>query len=95
MRPTTVQAGTIFASINPDSEGAFRYMIGAPGMPSLYEVERTMVLLALKAMDGNKTHAARYLGISVRALRDKVKRIKIQGFEVGPYSPGGFYAEDD
>lgn len=91
--PTVVQAGSVTASINPEGEGAFRYMIGAPGMPSLYEVERVMILLALRVTGGNKTHAARFLGITPRTLRSKVKDLDQQGFQPESYDPKGFYGE--
>jgi len=39
----------------------------------LEDVERTHILSVLKGTDGNRTHAADLLGISVRTLRNKIK----------------------
>jgi hypothetical protein len=39
---------------------------------TLIEVEKTYVEYALRVFGNNKTHAARALGISVRALRHKL-----------------------
>lgn len=37
------------------------------------ELERDAIDQALRYTDGNKTHAARLLGISIRTLRNKVR----------------------
>jgi DNA-binding NtrC family response regulator len=49
--------------------------VGTP----LDQVERDMVLAALDAADGNKTEAAALLGISRRALYNKLKKYRIPG----------------
>ena len=46
------------------------------------EVERELVLQPLARCDGNRTRAARVLGISVRTLRNKIREYSAAGFEV-------------
>lgn len=46
------------------------------------DVERLMIFQALKYYDGNRTHAALSLGISLRTIREKIKRYREQGYEV-------------
>ncbi|RLB21318.1 MAG: sigma-54-dependent Fis family transcriptional regulator [Deltaproteobacteria bacterium] len=47
----------------------------APVMP-LKEMEKKMIMKALKNHNGNRTHAAKVLGISVRTLRNKLNEYK-------------------
>jgi two-component system response regulator FlrC len=44
----------------------------------LKEVERQMIFHTLKRFDGNRTHAAQLLGISVRTLRNKLNEYRDQ-----------------
>ncbi|MFH7320338.1 sigma-54-dependent transcriptional regulator [Desulfurivibrio sp. D14AmB] len=46
---------------------------------SLREVERQMILQALRKTEDNRTHAAKMLGISVRTLRNKLNEYRSQG----------------
>ncbi len=59
-------------------------LIGSAGSPnhplSMREVERIAIENALKANNGNRTHAARQLGISLRKLQ---YRLKEYGREMG------------
>lgn len=48
-------------------------------MKSLKDVERQMILQALRKTDDNRTHAAKMLGISVRTLRNKLHEYRQQG----------------
>jgi DNA-binding NtrC family response regulator len=48
--------------------------LGLP--PTLKEAERLMIDRALTHTDGNRTHAAKILGISVRTLRNKLNEYK-------------------
>jgi DNA-binding NtrC family response regulator len=43
------------------------------------EVERELVLQTLARCDGNRTRAARVLGLSVRTLRNKIKLYAASG----------------
>jgi DNA-binding NtrC family response regulator len=58
-------------------------LIGA----TVEEVERELVLHTLARCDGNRTHAARVLGISVRTLRNKIREYSAHGSDV-PASGG-------
>jgi DNA-binding NtrC family response regulator len=46
------------------------------------EVERELVLQTLARCDGNRTRAARVLGLSVRTLRNKIRLYVADGIEV-------------
>jgi hypothetical protein len=46
------------------------------------DVERELVLRTLGACNGNRTHAARALGISVRTLRNRIRLYTARGIEV-------------
>jgi DNA-binding NtrC family response regulator len=46
------------------------------------EVERVLVVQTLARCDGNRTRAARMLGLSVRTLRNKVRLYSAEGIEV-------------
>ena len=46
------------------------------------EVERELVLQTLGRCDGNRTRAARLLGLSVRTLRNKIRHYSADGIEV-------------
>jgi DNA-binding NtrC family response regulator len=46
------------------------------------EVERELVLQTLARCDGNRTRAARVLGVSVRTLRNKIRLYSTDGIEI-------------
>lgn len=46
------------------------------------EVERELMLQTLARCDGNRTHAARVLGVSVRTMRNKIKQYSADGIDV-------------
>ena len=48
------------------------------------DVERDVILHTLNHMAGNRTHAATVLGISIRALRNKLREYAAAGVEVPP-----------
>jgi DNA-binding NtrC family response regulator len=50
--------------------------------PALSEVEKSHILAALKRSNGNRTHAAKVLGISIRTLRNKLNEYNYRGSEV-------------
>lgn len=51
------------------------------GLP-VADVERDLILATLKETEGNRTHAASILGISIRTMRNKLKSYGEQGFQI-------------
>jgi DNA-binding NtrC family response regulator len=49
-------------------------------------IERELVLQTLARCDGNRTHAARMLGFSVRTLRNKIRQYATDGRDVPAHS---------
>jgi DNA-binding NtrC family response regulator len=56
-------------------------LIGA----TVEEIERELVLQTLARCGGNRTHAARVLGLSVRTLRNKIRHYSALGVDVPAY----------
>ncbi|MBD88734.1 MAG: sigma-54-dependent Fis family transcriptional regulator [Deltaproteobacteria bacterium] len=54
----------------------------AVGPRSLREREQAVILEVLQACNGNRTHAARELGISVRTLRNRLRDYRDDGLEI-------------
>ncbi|MEA3133344.1 MAG: hypothetical protein QOG17_1190 [Gammaproteobacteria bacterium] len=46
------------------------------------EIERELVLQTLAHCNGNRTRAARVLGVSVRTLRNKIRQYSAEGIDV-------------
>jgi two-component system, response regulator FlrC len=62
--------------------------IGVAGVPlvgkTVAEVERDLIIDTLYHCLGNRTHAAKILGISIRTLRNKLKLYNDEGMEIVP-----------
>jgi DNA-binding NtrC family response regulator len=71
----------------PDVMGAQAPL--APLGLRLEELERWYVLETLKRVDGNRTKAARQLGISLRGLQYKLRRYGTNAGSIEPEIPGG------
>jgi DNA-binding NtrC family response regulator len=52
------------------------------------DVERDLIIGTLGHTLGNRTHAATILGISIRALRNKLRDYATQGVRVPPPAAG-------
>jgi DNA-binding NtrC family response regulator len=50
------------------------------------EIEQELVLQTLARCGGNRTRAARVLGVSVRTLRNKIRLYSADGIDVPPHS---------
>ena len=53
------------------------------------EVERDLILETLKHCLGNRTHAAKILGVSIRTLRNKLNEYAGAGVPIPPPGGGG------
>ena len=60
------------------------FLIGS----TVEEVERALVVQTLARCDGNRTHAARVLGLSVRTLRNKIRLYVAEGVDVPAHREG-------
>lgn len=67
----------MFAPSSDPSE-VVTMLIGA----TVHEVERELMLQTLARCDGNRTHAARVLGVSVRTMRNKIRQYSADGAAV-------------
>jgi DNA-binding NtrC family response regulator len=65
--------------------------IAASGLPTLAELEKRHILAALEHCNGNRTHAAKVLGVSIRTLRNKLH--EYNGTQPGVDSDEGEVAE--
>ena len=45
-------------------------------------IERELVLQTLARCHGNRTHAARVLGLSVRTMRNKIRQMRLDGVDI-------------
>ncbi len=64
------------ASVRADSGAP----VWRPGR-TLDEIERNVILEALKHYSGNRTHTAKALGISIRTLRNKLAEFRVMGIK--------------
>lgn len=51
-------------------------------LPTVEEVERDLILVTLDKYQGNRTKAARSLGVSIRTMRNKIRALRDQGYEI-------------
>jgi Fis family transcriptional regulator len=59
-------------------QSAAEQLVGTP----IAEIERDLILATLRQTRGNRTHAAKLLGLSVRTVRNKLAAYANGGFAV-------------
>jgi two-component system response regulator FlrC len=62
----------LFGALPPEAAPALTPVLSAGKPVTLREMEQKMIFTTLNETSGNRTHAARLLGISVRTLRNKL-----------------------
>ncbi len=84
--PEAIELGTETtpARTEPSGPGGIASLIGR----RMEEVERDLIIETLGHTLGNRTHAATILGISIRALRNKLRDYAEQGVPVPPPATG-------
>ena len=71
----------------PDSQALSPHQIVPLLIGSTIEaIERELVLQTLAHCDGNRTHAARVLGLSVRTMRNKIRQYATDGVDIPAHS---------
>lgn len=78
IQPTSKE-GYVFSE---EKTGSSLWLEGIPQNLSLKEIETYIVLETLKNTLGNRTHAAKSLGISLRTLRNKINEYLQRGYPV-------------
>jgi DNA-binding NtrC family response regulator len=69
------------ATLSREANEAVPLLIGTP----LSEIERELIVQTLSRCNGNRTHAARLLGMPVRTLRNKIRLYLADGIDVPAY----------
>jgi DNA-binding NtrC family response regulator len=73
---SVTESGALVPASDPSA--VVPMLIGA----TMQEVERELMLQTLARCDGNRTHAARVLGVSVRTMRNKIRQYSADGADV-------------
>ena len=61
-----------------ENAGDFNLDVGT----SIPDMEKQLILKTLKKVNGNRTHAAKMLGISIRTLRNKLNEYRQEGLDI-------------
>ena len=69
-------------SPNPSPHQIVPMLIGS----TIEAIERELVLQTLARCHGNRTHAARVLGLSVRTMRNKIRQYATDGVDIPAHS---------
>lgn len=76
--PTSVMPSSVMPSMASEPRASFPFQLPAQGI-ELEAVERAFVVQALERTSGNQTAAARLLGISRYALRNRIEKFGLRG----------------
>ncbi len=87
-RTDKIQVADLMLDIKPNRPAAKPSTIVYNGQ-TIKEMEQSMIEAALGHTDGNRTHAAKLLGISVRTLRNKLNEYKAQAASSGSNAGSG------
>jgi DNA-binding NtrC family response regulator len=68
-----------FGGSGKESSGLGAVGLGAPAGGTLQDAERELIVQALRETDGNRTEAARRVGISRRTLHRKIHEYRLEG----------------
>jgi two-component system, response regulator FlrC len=79
-----IELGPPAATVQISTVGGITSLVGR----KMQEVERDLIIETLGHTLGNRTHAATILGISIRALRNKLRDYTAQGVMVPPPAAG-------
>lgn len=79
-----IELGPPAATMQVSTVGGITSLVGR----KMQEVERDLIIETLGHTLGNRTHAATILGISIRALRNKLRDYTAQGVQVPPPAAG-------
>ncbi len=71
--------GATAPSATPPRTGSSRSSLGIEVGMSMREAEKKLIFETLRQTQGNRTHAAQILGISIRTLRNKLNEYKAEG----------------
>ena len=79
---SVVFTSTIFAPQSPASSLTPNQIVPLLIGSTVGEIERELVLQTLARCEGNRTRAARVLGVSIRTLRNKIRLYSADGIDV-------------
>lgn len=79
IRPRDVQVNIVREPVETVQKAMLTQNLEWKPGRTLDEIERNVILEALKFHDGNRTHTAKSLGISIRTLRNKLAEYRVLG----------------
>jgi two-component system, response regulator FlrC len=88
LEPDAIELGEVGPAPEPAADTSGPAAIGTLVGRRMEEVERELILGTLCHTAGNRTHAATILGISIRALRNKLRDYASAGIAVPPPGTG-------
>ncbi|GEJ57000.1 sigma 54-interacting transcriptional regulator [Anaeromyxobacter diazotrophicus] len=86
---TATSTSTSTSTVNTISAATANALASGQLPVDLAELEKLAIAEALRRVGGNRTHAARLLGIGLRTLRNKLRLYRQAGVEVEPAGPAG------